>query len=398
MNICVAGKNNIAVEICQYLTQYYPMYPIKIIPNRNDKGIDGFQRSFLKYAQENGIEITTLEKVYIDSDLLFLSLEFDRIINPSLFVSRRLFNIHFSMLPAYKGMFTSAFPILNGEKQTGVTLHYIDSGIDTGDIIAQSVIEINPTDTAKDLYLKYIEQGTLLVKNHLQYLIENSVKAYRQPKEESTYYSKSSIDYSNLCLNFHSTAYQLSLQVRAFHFRDYQLPKMLGIPIIKAVILDTKSEAKPGTVLFENRDKITVATIDYDIDLYKDCMGLVLDCCEQNRLDELKEIPFITYYVCEKELVHGWTPLMVAAYNNSIDVFCYLMENGAQINVQNNNGTTVFMYAKDAALRNKDYSIIDLCLHFKADPYIRDYSSKDLFDYLQDQSVDLADYIKKNIS
>ena len=56
------------------------------------------------------------------------------------------------------------------------------------------------------------------------------------------------------------------------------------------------------------------------------------------------------------------------------------------------------MYAKDAALRNKDYSIIDLCLHFKADPYIRDYSSKDLFDYLQDQSVDLADYIKKNIS
>ena len=74
------------------------------------------------------------------------------------------------------------------------------------------------------------------------------------------------------------------------------------------------------------------------------------------------------------------------------------MENGAQINVQNNNGTTVFMYAKDAALRNKDYSIIDLCLHFKADPYIRDYSSKDLFDYLQDQSVDLADYIKKNIS
>ena len=144
-------------------------------------------------------------------------------------------------------------------------MHYIDSGIDTGDIIAQSVIEINPTDTAKDLYLKYIEQGTLLVKNHLQYLIEDSVKAYRQPKEESTYYSKSSIDYSNLCLNFHSTAYQLSLQVRAFHFRDYQLPKMLGIPIIKAVILDTKSEAKPGTVLFENRDKITVATIDLSL-------------------------------------------------------------------------------------------------------------------------------------
>ena len=124
MNICVAGKNNIAVEICQYLTQYYPMYPIKIIPNRNDKGIDGFQRSFLKYAQENGIEITTLEKVYIDSDLLFLSLEFDRIINPSLFVSRRLFNIHFSMLSisAFKDFENIGSFQINDEKSKSLTL------------------------------------------------------------------------------------------------------------------------------------------------------------------------------------------------------------------------------------------------------------------------------------
>ena len=56
---------------------------------------------------------------------------------PKNFLNARLYNIHFSYLPAYKGMFTSALPIKNGEVDSGVTLHKIESGIDTGDIIDQ---------------------------------------------------------------------------------------------------------------------------------------------------------------------------------------------------------------------------------------------------------------------
>ena len=58
------------------------------------------------------------------------------IIKTKNFKSNKLFNLHFSLLPSYKGMHTSAFPILNGEKYSGVTIHKIDNGIDTGDIIA----------------------------------------------------------------------------------------------------------------------------------------------------------------------------------------------------------------------------------------------------------------------
>lgn len=70
-------------------------------------------------------------------DLIFISLEFDKIVNPDLFKDARLYNIHFSLLPSYKGMYTSAIPILNGEEMVGVTFHEIDKGIDTGNIIAQ---------------------------------------------------------------------------------------------------------------------------------------------------------------------------------------------------------------------------------------------------------------------
>ena len=69
-------------------------------------------------------------------------IEFDQIIKPTEFRSNRLFNIHFSYLPEFKGMYTSAIPILQGSTHTGVTLHGIDQGIDTGPIIAQEKFEI----------------------------------------------------------------------------------------------------------------------------------------------------------------------------------------------------------------------------------------------------------------
>ncbi len=68
------------------------------------------ERSLLKKANEIGIETKTLEDIYSIENLIFLSLEFDRIVNPNKFKSNKLFNIH---LPKYKGMFTSIIPILN---------------------------------------------------------------------------------------------------------------------------------------------------------------------------------------------------------------------------------------------------------------------------------------------
>ena len=73
---------------------------------------------------------------------MFISLEYHRLIDPLKFVTSKLYNPHFSLLPAYKGMYTSALPLLNDEKDAGVTLHHIDSGIDTGDIIDQIIFPI----------------------------------------------------------------------------------------------------------------------------------------------------------------------------------------------------------------------------------------------------------------
>ncbi|MBQ8080233.1 MAG: hypothetical protein IJ236_09800 [Oscillospiraceae bacterium] len=73
--------------------------------------------------------------MYDTEDLIFLSAEFDRLIRPDKFRSQELYNIHFSLLPRYKGCYTSVHPLLHGDTTTGVTFHRIRRGIDTGEII-----------------------------------------------------------------------------------------------------------------------------------------------------------------------------------------------------------------------------------------------------------------------
>lgn len=92
--------------------------------------------------------------------MLFLSIELDRIIRPEKFKTKELYNIHFSMLPKYKGCFTTIMPILNGEESTCVTFHRMRVGIDTGEIVEQKEIKIEDSDSSFDIYKKCIKNDT----------------------------------------------------------------------------------------------------------------------------------------------------------------------------------------------------------------------------------------------
>lgn len=266
--ICIAGKNNIACEILEFALRNYDG-KIYALPNSDDLGIDGWQRSFLKTALQYGVEVLyDLDVVKQSPDLIFLSLEFNELLDVSDFKSTFLYNIHFSLLPKYKGMYTSAWPILNNEKATGVTLHLIDSGIDTGDIIDQMEFGIDLNDTARDLYFKYINYSILLVKSNWKKLIFNEFSTVPQNKYESTYYDKKSIDYKNLKINMKETALGVHNQIRAFSFQEYQMPVVNSKTIFKSIISNNKSVFRPGKVLWDDGKSMMIATIDYDILLY----------------------------------------------------------------------------------------------------------------------------------
>lgn len=266
--LCIAGKNQIAVELLEYACRHYKNIKIVGSVNQSDYGEDTWQPSFYKACKKYKIPIVSLTDVFEEKNLCFLSLEYDKIIVPSNFVSKNLLNIHFSKLPQYRGMYTSVWPILNGEKTSGVTLHKIDFGIDTGDIIDQLSFEIGQEDTARDIYFKYLKYGTALVKANFNEILSGNYRTYPQSIVNASYYSKKSIDYKNIQINFNKTAYEVKNQLRAFYFPEYQVPICFGEKIRYCEISDQKSEVKPGKVLFAERERIMVSTIDYNVILY----------------------------------------------------------------------------------------------------------------------------------
>ena len=267
MFLCIAGKNSIAVDVLDYALAFLERDKILGIPNNSDTGEDNWQPSFLKRCCDLGIKCVHLHQLYDIANLVFLSLEFDRIIITEKFKSKYFYNIHFSKLPKYRGMYTSAWPILNGEHESGVTLHKIDMGIDTGDIVDQISFPIGKEDTSRDLYFKYLKYGTMLVKANFQDILEHKTVGYEQSAEGASYYGKGSINYLDLKIDFRQTAENIQRQIRAFTFHEYQLPEFNGRRIREGKILNQRSSKKPLNIMAEGQEYVIISTIDYDMKL-----------------------------------------------------------------------------------------------------------------------------------
>ncbi len=67
---------------------------------------------------------------------------------------RRIINIHPSLLPAFPGLEAWKQALTAGATETGCTVHYVDAGMDTGEVIAKSVVPIFPSDTPEELHTR----------------------------------------------------------------------------------------------------------------------------------------------------------------------------------------------------------------------------------------------------
>jgi methionyl-tRNA formyltransferase len=92
-------------------------------------------------------------------------------------------NVHFSLLPKYRGAAPVQWAIINGEKETGATIQHLAKKLDTGDIILQEKVPISDEDTAGTLSKKLAEVGARLLVKALRQL--ESGTAPRIPQDES---------------------------------------------------------------------------------------------------------------------------------------------------------------------------------------------------------------------
>ena len=239
--ICIAGKNKCAIDSLTYLLKKYPDFEILALPNKSDDGNDTWQKSFKKFAQKNKVPITNLKNLYNKENLYFFSLEFEEILNTKLFKSKNLFNFHFSLLPKYRGCHTNFYQILNGEKKSGVTLHKIDKGIDTGMIIDSLSFKIQINTTAYQNYLKLLNTSVILFKKLFHRILNNNYSIKKQNLKRGSYFNKKSVNYKNL-IHFNKIKHNLNTHnmIRSLIFPPFQLPIYNGKKIKKSLFKNKK--------------------------------------------------------------------------------------------------------------------------------------------------------------
>ncbi len=123
-------------------------------------------------------------------------------------------NLHFSLLPAYRGAAPAQRALLNGEAQTGVTVFQLDKGMDTGPIYTQESIEIEPSWRSFELLQHLADLGPVVVQKSFE-MIENE----ESPKvQEGAPSIAAKIDKAEARLDFTKEVIKVSNSVRAFTY------------------------------------------------------------------------------------------------------------------------------------------------------------------------------------
>ena len=99
-------------------------------------------------------------------------------------------NVHTSLLPSYRGAAPIQWAVLNGEKETGVTVMQMDEGLDTGDILAVKRVAIDEKETSGSLFDKMQEEGADLLIRVLEQIEKGTVTRTPQPEESDTEYAR----------------------------------------------------------------------------------------------------------------------------------------------------------------------------------------------------------------
>ena len=139
---------------------------------------------------------------------IVLSVMYEKIIPADIVKSKKCYNFHPGVLPEYKGSGIFTWVLLNQESKFGITLHLIDQGVDTGDIIEIREFLISKDDTAFSLYQKNAKTMLKMFKDWYADLLFEDYIATPQRKNVGKYYLKKDLQ----------KAKNLTRFVKAFYF------------------------------------------------------------------------------------------------------------------------------------------------------------------------------------
>jgi methionyl-tRNA formyltransferase len=159
-------------------------------------------------------------------------------------------NVHPSLLPKYRGASPIAGALLAGEEETGVTIMLMDEGMDTGPILRQTTVQVDPTDTTGSLEERLARVGAELLVETLPAWLEGRIEAQPQDDDRATYTKPLTKD--DAALDWSLPAIDIWHRVRAYNPRPGSRTWWKGDQL-KVLVAhpdsDWKGEGEPGQVV-----------------------------------------------------------------------------------------------------------------------------------------------------
>lgn len=170
-------------------------------------------------------------------------------------------NIHASLLPAYRGAAPIQWAVLNGERESGVTIMQMDKGLDTGDMLLKRSVELSPKETGDSLHDKLMHLGAELIVEALSKLERGELVPEKQKDELSSYAKKltkamGQIDWSKDAVSLERWIRGLNSWPSAYTFFRGKTLKIWEALVIAE---NGGQKAEPGQVISVSRDGFTVA-------------------------------------------------------------------------------------------------------------------------------------------
>ncbi|ARK22671.1 methionyl-tRNA formyltransferase [Sporosarcina ureae] len=169
-------------------------------------------------------------------------------------------NVHASLLPNYRGGAPIHQAVMDGQKETGVTIMYMAEKLDAGDIISQVITPIEETDDTGTMFTKLSKAGTSLLKETLPSILAGTNERIVQDETQVTFARNISREQERI--DWTSSARSIYNQVRGLHPWPVAYTKFAGdqVKIWWTQLEEQLSDATPGEIVGLEKDRIIVQT------------------------------------------------------------------------------------------------------------------------------------------
>ncbi len=273
MKIVFMGTPDLAAQILDAIAK--SRHQIVCVVTREDKpkgrGKELAEPPVKTYAKELGVPIFQPAKIKaeesvaylktLDADI-FVVAAYGQILSKEILdmPPKGCINVHTSLLPKYRGSAPIQWAIIDGEKETGVTIMQMDEGMDTGDILFTQTVPITAEETGGSLFDKLALTGAEMIVKALDEIEAGNVSPRKQDDASATYARM--LNKSMGHIRFDKSAEEIERLIRGLNpwpsaYTTFQ-GKMLKI--WKAKALREPRSTTPGTVIRVDAEAIYVET------------------------------------------------------------------------------------------------------------------------------------------